>query len=49
MVQINHADHGREKTLSWQALHTYSLDWHRKQGVDFSALNAKLSRRISPA
>jgi len=46
MVQINDADCGRQETLSWQALHTYSLAWHRKQGLDFKALNAKLSRRI---
>jgi len=46
MIQINHADHGREKTLSWQTLHAFSLDWHRKQGIDFAALNAKLNRRM---
>jgi len=46
MVRINNAGNGRQETLSWQALHTYSLDWHRKQGIDFKALNAKLSRRL---
>ncbi|MDD5677501.1 MAG: nickel-dependent hydrogenase large subunit [Kiritimatiellae bacterium] len=46
MVQIKHADHGRQETLSWQALHAQSLEWYRKQGVDFADLNAKMSRRM---
>ena len=46
MVQVHDHARDRQETLSWQALHTYSLDWHRKQGVDFSALNAKLNRRM---
>jgi NADH-quinone oxidoreductase subunit D len=46
MVQINDTGHGRQETFSWQALHAYSLEWHRKQGIDFKALNAKLSRKM---
>ncbi len=46
MVRVTHADHGRPETLSWQALHAYSLDWHRKQGIDFESLNAKLRKKL---
>ena len=47
MVQVHDTGHGRRETLSWQALHAYSLDWHRKQGIDFKALNEKLRGRLN--
>jgi membrane-bound hydrogenase subunit alpha len=46
MIHVHDADRGRHKTLSWQELRAYSLDWHRKQGIDFKALNAKLDRKL---
>lgn len=46
MVKINDNSNGRRETLSWQALHAYSMDWHRKQGIDFKAANEKLRNRL---
>ncbi|MFA5042756.1 MAG: nickel-dependent hydrogenase large subunit [Kiritimatiellia bacterium] len=46
MIRVKGAGQGREGTLSWQALHRQSLEWYRKQGIDFTELNAKLSRRM---
>ncbi len=46
MIRINGAADGRKQTLSWQDLHEHGLDWYRKQGVDFTELNAKLRRRM---
>ena len=34
------------KRMSWDDLHTYSVDWYRKKGLDFTGLNEKLKRRI---
>ncbi len=47
MIRINRVDQGQLQTLSWQALHGYSLDWHRQHGLDFKALNDKLRRKIN--
>ena len=46
MVQVRHAGAGRSETFSWQALRTFSLDWHQKQGIDFTDLNAKMHRKL---
>ncbi len=46
MVQIRHTEHGRPETLSWPALRALSLEWQQKQGIDFTALNAKLNQKM---
>jgi len=43
MVRIDNLDTRKAKTIPWKELHEYSLAWHRERGVDFSALNKKLS------
>jgi NADH-quinone oxidoreductase subunit D len=35
------------KVITWPALHKYSIEWHRKRGVDFSVLNKKLEERFN--
>jgi len=30
-----------KETINWQALHAYSIEWYKHQGIDFSAINKK--------
>ncbi|MBU4198896.1 MAG: nickel-dependent hydrogenase large subunit [Verrucomicrobia bacterium] len=46
MIRINDTAGRRKETISWQALRTHSLEWYRKQGVDFKDLNAKMRQRM---
>jgi NADH-quinone oxidoreductase subunit D len=41
VTSVRHADSSVSGTMSWPALHSYSIDWYRRQGVDFSDLNRK--------
>jgi len=34
------------KRMTWDELHTYSIDWYRKKGLNFAGLNEKLKKRI---
>ncbi len=45
MIRVNGAAAGQKQIFSWQDLHKYSLDWYRKQGVDFTDLNKKLQQK----
>lgn len=46
MVALKEADCGKGKVISWPSLHTYSIDWYKKQGIDFTQLNKKLQERL---
>jgi len=34
------------KHMRWDELHTYSIEWYRKKGLDFTGLNEKLKKGI---
>lgn len=34
------------KRIGWDELHTYSIEWYRRQGLDFTKLNEKLKKGI---
>jgi NADH-quinone oxidoreductase subunit D len=39
--------HGDDpKVLRWDDLHSYSINWYRERGVDFTTLNAKLKKEL---
>ena len=46
LIQVYEPDGERRQTFSWQGLQAYSQAWYRKRGLDFSALNKKLSRQM---
>ncbi len=46
LIQVYEPDGERQQTFSWQGLQAYSQAWYRKRGLDFSALNKKLSRQM---
>jgi len=45
MVEIDQIDSGERRVLVWQELRDFSIEWHRKNGIDFSGLNKKLKLR----
>ena len=38
-------DNVEPQVMNWPSLHTYSIDWYRRQGIDFSELNRKFKIR----
>jgi len=36
----------KKRTMKWEQLREYGIHWYQHQGVDFTELNKKLSRRI---
>ncbi|MFH1477621.1 MAG: nickel-dependent hydrogenase large subunit [Verrucomicrobiota bacterium] len=43
MIRVNDTGGNQREIISWQSLHAQSVEWYRKQGIDFKALNAKLN------
>jgi hypothetical protein len=40
LISIRDTDNDAAKNImTWPALRSYSIEWYRKQGVDFSELN----------
>jgi Ni,Fe-hydrogenase III large subunit len=44
-ISVREQGNSTAGTMSWPTLHTYSIDWYRKQGIDFAELNKKLKIR----
>jgi NADH-quinone oxidoreductase subunit D len=42
LVALKEPDCRGSKIMTWPQLHKYSIEWHKKQGVDFSALNKRM-------
>lgn len=45
-ISINNLDRKKNEIITWECLHTYSIEWHRKRGIDFTKLNKKLPVRM---
>jgi NADH-quinone oxidoreductase subunit D len=41
LISVTDAGKGTKNTMTWPQLHSYSIEWHRRQGIDFSELNKK--------
>ena len=41
MIAVRDTDNSRKNSMNWPTLRTYSIDWYRRQGIDFSELNRK--------
>ncbi len=41
LTSLRDSDSGSKNYMTWPALRSYSIEWHRKQGIDFSDLNKK--------
>ena len=46
LISISNLDAQKTEIITWENLHNYSIQWHHKRGIDFSALNKKLSERM---
>ncbi|MDD4183634.1 MAG: NADH dehydrogenase subunit, partial [Candidatus Omnitrophica bacterium] len=42
VVALNNSLTKKREVMEWQALRSYSIDWYKKQGIDFTKLNKKL-------
>ncbi|MFA5090903.1 MAG: nickel-dependent hydrogenase large subunit [Candidatus Omnitrophota bacterium] len=46
LVSVDGPGLKRKKTMTWEALRLFGIEWHKKQGIDISSLNKKISRMI---
>jgi membrane-bound hydrogenase subunit alpha len=44
LISVRTGD-AKPQTMDWPSLHSYSIDWYRKHGIDFSELNRKFKIR----
>jgi len=44
-ISVREQGNSTAGTMSWPTLHSYSIDWYRKQGIDFAELNKKFKIR----
>lgn len=49
LVAIADFSHQENNVINWQQLHDYSINWHRKRGIDFSQLNIDFKKRMDNA
>lgn len=47
LIALKEPDCNNGNVITWPTLHEYSIEWHKKQGIDFSALNKKLEERFN--
>ena len=40
-IEIINLDNSEEKIMTWKNLRDYSVDWYKKQGVDFSKMSSR--------
>ena len=45
-VRVSNVDGGNANMLSWEESRRFGIDWYRKNGVDFTDLNKRLSSRL---
>jgi membrane-bound hydrogenase subunit alpha len=45
-IAVHKLDEDRKDIIAWDALHAYSIGWHREHGIDFSTLNKKLRNAL---
>ncbi|MFZ0033896.1 MAG: nickel-dependent hydrogenase large subunit [Sedimentisphaerales bacterium] len=41
VIAVRNTDNNDKNTMNWPALRSYSIDWYRKCGIDFSDLNRR--------
>ncbi len=46
MIALKEQDCSKGKIISWPSLHAYSIEWHKKQGIDFTELNKRFQQKL---
>lgn len=41
-ISLEQTDSRKKNIISWQALRSYSIDWHRRRGIDFSKIGENI-------
>jgi NADH-quinone oxidoreductase subunit D len=41
MITISDLDKGDNKTIDWESLHDYSVEWYRQKGIDFNKMKSR--------
>jgi membrane-bound hydrogenase subunit alpha len=41
LISVRDSDNKTQNTMTWPSLHSYSVEWHRRRGIDFTDLNRK--------
>ena len=47
-LSITKTDNEQKELMDWPTLHTYSVNWYRRQGIDFTELNRKFRSVMEP-
>ncbi|MDD5583796.1 MAG: nickel-dependent hydrogenase large subunit [Candidatus Omnitrophica bacterium] len=42
LIKVKDVNRKTARTMTWQDLHDYSIQWHKEHGIDFTRLNRKL-------
>jgi len=45
VVSLNDTANKKREVIEWQKLRSYSIEWYKKQGIDFTELNRKFKNR----
>jgi NADH-quinone oxidoreductase subunit D len=45
-IRVSDSDGGNAKVMTWEENRRFSIDWYRKNGVDFTDLNKRLAGRL---
>jgi NADH-quinone oxidoreductase subunit D len=46
LIDVKNLDNKKTRTMSWGELHSYSIQWHKHNGLDFEKLNKKFDERM---
>lgn len=46
LISVTQSRERHKHIMSWEALRGYSVEWYKKQGIDFADLNQKLRKRL---
>jgi membrane-bound hydrogenase subunit alpha len=46
LISVKNTGKARSEIMTWQALHDYSIGWHRAHGIDFARLNRKYQDKL---
>jgi NADH-quinone oxidoreductase subunit D len=46
LISIKDMNDKHKKTITWEALRAYGIEWHREHGIDFAGLNNNFRKKL---
>lgn len=46
LISIDYEGSKDKEIITWEALHTYSLDWYKQKGLDLTEVSKKFVKRM---